>query len=118
MGARLFVVSNRVVIPGQSRKPIAGGMAVAVKALEHRYMTLAAMRLRCHCRIMDWDIDTWAEGYLSALVESHSRRRGFDGIRSLIGMMSEQRPLPTERLADFLGLERTTLTRNLPACSG
>jgi trehalose 6-phosphate synthase len=32
MGARLFVVSNRVTVPGTPRTPIAGGMAVAVKA--------------------------------------------------------------------------------------
>jgi trehalose 6-phosphate synthase len=49
-------------------------------------------------RLMDWDIDTWAENYLSALIASHSRRGGFDGIRSLFGMMSEQRSLPTQGL--------------------
>jgi hypothetical protein len=27
-------------------------------------------------RLMDWDIDTWAEDYVSALVESHSRHGG------------------------------------------
>ena len=32
MGARLIVVSNRVAVPGAPRAPIAGGMAVAVKA--------------------------------------------------------------------------------------
>jgi trehalose 6-phosphate synthase len=32
MGARLVVVSNRVAVPGTRRRPIAGGMAVTVKA--------------------------------------------------------------------------------------
>jgi trehalose 6-phosphate synthase len=32
MGARLIVVSNRVAVPGTQRAPIAGGMAIAVKA--------------------------------------------------------------------------------------
>jgi trehalose 6-phosphate synthase len=49
-------------------------------------------------RLTDWDIDTWAESYLSALVKSHSKRAGFDGIRSLFGMMSEQRSLPAQGL--------------------
>jgi trehalose 6-phosphate synthase len=42
-------------------------------------------------RLMDWDIETWAENYVSALVESHSRRGVLDGVRSLFGMLSKQR---------------------------
>jgi len=37
MGARLIIVSNRVAVPDSPRTPLAGGMAVAVKAaLKHR----------------------------------------------------------------------------------
>ena len=32
MGARLIIVSNRVAVPEFPRTPLAGGMAVAVKA--------------------------------------------------------------------------------------
>jgi len=32
MGARLIIVSNRVAVPETPRTPLAGGMAVAVKA--------------------------------------------------------------------------------------
>src|SRR6202043_1403794 len=32
MGARLIIVSNRVAVPESPRTPLAGGMAVAVKA--------------------------------------------------------------------------------------
>ena len=32
MGARLIIVSNRVSVPDSPRTPLAGGMAVAVKA--------------------------------------------------------------------------------------
>jgi len=32
MGARLIIVSNRVAVPDSPRTPLAGGMAVAVKA--------------------------------------------------------------------------------------
>jgi trehalose 6-phosphate synthase len=41
-------------------------------------------------RLMDWDIETWAENYVSALIEGHSGRGVLDGIRFLFGM-SEQR---------------------------
>jgi trehalose 6-phosphate synthase len=72
-------------------------VAVALKrALEMPLMERRERHATMLQRLMDWDIDTWAESYLSALVKSHSRRAGFDGIRSLFGMMSEQRPLPTE----------------------
>jgi trehalose 6-phosphate synthase len=52
-----------------------------------------ATRLR---RLMEWDIETWAEDYVAALVESHSGRGVLDGIRSLFGMLSEQRPFATQ----------------------
>ena len=32
MGGRLIIVSNRVAVPDSPRTPLAGGMAVAVKA--------------------------------------------------------------------------------------
>jgi trehalose 6-phosphate synthase len=41
-------------------------------------------------RLMDWDIETWAENYVSALVESRSGQGILDGIRSWFAM-SEQR---------------------------
>jgi trehalose 6-phosphate synthase len=45
-------------------------------------------------RLMDWDIDTWAESYLSALVKSPPRRGGFDDIRLL--RASAQNAAPTK----------------------
>ena len=33
MGARIIIVSNRVAIPESPRSPVAGGLAVAVKAV-------------------------------------------------------------------------------------
>ena len=33
MGARIIVVSNRVAVPESPRAPVAGGLAVAVKAV-------------------------------------------------------------------------------------
>jgi len=33
MGARIIVVSNRVAVPEAPRAPLAGGLAVAVKAV-------------------------------------------------------------------------------------
>ena len=44
-------------------------------------------------RLIDWDIETWAENYVSALVESHSGRGVLAGVRSLFGMLSERRSL-------------------------
>jgi trehalose 6-phosphate synthase len=46
-------------------------------------------------RLMDWDIETWAENYVSALVECHSEGSILDGIRSLFGTLSEQRSFAT-----------------------
>jgi trehalose 6-phosphate synthase len=48
-------------------------------------------------RLMDWDIETWAENYVSALVESHSGRGVLDGVRSLFGMLSKQRSFAMQR---------------------
>jgi trehalose 6-phosphate synthase len=47
-------------------------------------------------RLIDWDIETWAENYVSALVESHSGGGILDGIRSLFGVLSEQRSFATQ----------------------
>jgi trehalose 6-phosphate synthase len=47
-------------------------------------------------RLMTSDIETWAESYVSALVESHPARGIFDGIRSLVGMLGEQRAFATQ----------------------
>ena len=33
MGARIIIVSNRVAVPESPRTPVAGGLAVAVKAV-------------------------------------------------------------------------------------
>ncbi len=44
-------------------------------------------------RLLDWDIDRWAESYLSALVGTQSGRRILDDIRSFFGMVGEQRPV-------------------------
>jgi trehalose 6-phosphate synthase len=72
-------------------------VAVALKrALE---MALSERRER-HAttlrRLMDWDVETWAEHYVSALVESHPRGGILDGIRSLFGMLSQQRSFATQ----------------------
>lgn len=47
-------------------------------------------------RLMDWDIETWAENYVSALVETHSGGGILDGIRSLLGTLNEQRSFATQ----------------------
>lgn len=72
-------------------------MAAALKrALE---MSLPERRER-HAtmfrRLMDWDIETWAENYLSALVDSRSGRGILDGIRSLFGRFGEQRTVAAQ----------------------
>jgi trehalose 6-phosphate synthase len=73
------------------------GVAVALKrALE---MPLPERRERHAAmlrRLMNWDIETWAESYVSALVESPSGRGILDGIRSLFGRLGEQRSLATQ----------------------
>jgi trehalose 6-phosphate synthase len=47
-------------------------------------------------RLMEWDIENWAESYVSALAESRSGHGILDGIRSLFGMLVEQRPFATQ----------------------
>jgi trehalose 6-phosphate synthase len=47
-------------------------------------------------RLMDWDIETWAENYVLALVESHPGGGILDSIRSLFGVLSEQRSFATQ----------------------
>ncbi len=49
-------------------------------------------------RLMNWDVETWSQSYVSALVESHSGRGIFDGIRSLFGILGEQRSFATQGL--------------------
>ena len=68
------------------------GVAAALKrALE---MPLPERRER-HAttleRLMDWDIENWAESYLAALVETQSGRGILDHIRSFFGIFGEQR---------------------------
>jgi trehalose 6-phosphate synthase len=48
-------------------------------------------------RLMDWDIETWAENYVSALVECRSRRGVLGGIRLLFDKLSEQRAFAPQR---------------------
>jgi DNA-binding MarR family transcriptional regulator len=51
---------------------------------------------------------------LTRAFEKAMRGSGVRGTQfSLLAMLVQTGPLPTTRLADFLGLERTTLTRNL-----
>jgi trehalose 6-phosphate synthase len=47
-------------------------------------------------RLIDWNIETWAESYLSALVESHSGGGILDGIRALFGTLNERRSFATQ----------------------
>jgi trehalose 6-phosphate synthase len=70
------------------------GVAAALKrALE---MPLPERRER-HAtmleRLLDWDIENWAESYLSALVETHSERGILDDIRSFFGIFGDHRSL-------------------------
>jgi trehalose 6-phosphate synthase len=57
-------------------------------SLEERCERHAAMFSRMH----DWDIQNWADSYLSTLVEAHSGRGILDGIRSMFGAFVEHRP--------------------------
>jgi DNA-binding MarR family transcriptional regulator len=51
---------------------------------------------------------------LTRAFENAMRRSGVRGTQfTLLATLVQTGPLPTTRLADFLGLERTTLTRNL-----
>src|SRR6516162_11914019 len=51
---------------------------------------------------------------LTRAFEKEMRGSGLRGTQfSLLAMLAQTGPMPTTRLADFLGLERTTLTRNL-----
>jgi len=51
---------------------------------------------------------------LTRAFEKEMRGSGLRGTQfSLLAMLVQTGPMPTSRLADFLGLERTTLTRNL-----
>ena len=51
---------------------------------------------------------------LTRAFEKAMRGSGLRGTQfSLLAMLVQTGPMPTSRLADFLGLERTTLTRNL-----
>jgi trehalose 6-phosphate synthase len=47
-------------------------------------------------RLINWDVETWSQSYVSALVESHSGRGILDGIRSLFGILGEQRSFATQ----------------------
>jgi trehalose 6-phosphate synthase len=47
-------------------------------------------------RLMDWDIETWAENYVSALVESHPGGGLLDSIRSSFGILNGQRSFATQ----------------------
>jgi trehalose 6-phosphate synthase len=47
-------------------------------------------------RLMDWDIETWAENYVSALGESHPGGGILDSIRLLFGILSERRSFATQ----------------------
>ena len=47
-------------------------------------------------RLLDWDIENWAESYLSALVESRYVRGFLDGIRPLFGMSGGQRTVAAQ----------------------
>lgn len=51
---------------------------------------------------------------LTRVFETAMRGAGLRGTQfTLLATLVQTGPLPTTRLADFLGLERTTLTRNL-----
>ena len=51
---------------------------------------------------------------LTRAFEKEMRGSGLRGTQfSLLAMLAQTGPMPTTRLANFLGLERTTLTRNL-----
>jgi DNA-binding MarR family transcriptional regulator len=55
-----------------------------------------------------------ASRQLTRLYEKAMRGSGVRGTQfSLLAMLVQTGPVPTSRLASFLGLERTTLTRNL-----
>jgi trehalose 6-phosphate synthase len=73
--------------------------AVAV-ALKHALEMALPERRERHAallgRLMRWDIETWAESYVSALVESRSGPGFLDGIRSLFGILGEQRSFTTQ----------------------
>lgn len=51
---------------------------------------------------------------VTAHYEAHFRGSGLRGTQfSVLSVLAQAGPLPVTRLADLLGLERTTLTRNL-----
>ncbi len=67
------------------------GVALALKrALEMPLPERRDRHAKMLKRLMDWDIETWAESYLSALVKSHSGRGLLDDIRSFFGIFGEQ----------------------------
>ena len=68
------------------------GVAVALKrALEMPLPERRERQATMHGRLLNWDIENWAERYLSALDESHCGHGILDGIRSLFGILGEQR---------------------------
>jgi trehalose 6-phosphate synthase len=73
------------------------GVAVALKrALEMPLAERGERHAKMLRRLMDWDIEDWAESYLSALVESCSGRGILDGIRSFFGTFGEQRSVAAQ----------------------
>jgi len=73
------------------------GVAVALKrALEMPQPERRERHATMLGRLLDWDIENWAESYLSALVESHSGRGILDGVRSFFGMFGEQRSVAAQ----------------------
>jgi trehalose 6-phosphate synthase len=68
------------------------GVAAALKrALEMPLPERRERHATMLARLLNWDIENWAEGYLSALIESRYERGILDGIRSFFGMFGEQR---------------------------
>ncbi len=73
------------------------GVAAALKrALEMPQEERRERHAALLARLLDWDIENWAESYLSALVESHSGRGILKDIRSFFGMFGEQRPVAAQ----------------------
>ena len=73
------------------------GVAAALKRaldmpLEERRERNAAML----DRLLDWDIERWAEDFLSALVATQSGRGLFGDLRSFFGMFGEPRSVAAQ----------------------
>ena len=73
------------------------------------YLTLLARTGNCTCSAL-----RRATRAVTAHYEAHFRGSGVRGTQfTILSVLAQAGPLPMSRLADLLGVERTTLTRNL-----